>query len=458
MYRNNIVALIGLLLAFVACENDYSFTGESDSISFMADTLTFDTVFTSEATSTERIVMYNRSDRDMTVESIRLVGGTDSPFNVSINGENSTQVTDVRMLADDSLFIFVNVDIPSTDEAEPFRVLDAIEVQSGGHTWSIVLEAYGQNVTRIAAGKLGDLAWQAGRPYLLSGEVVVDSSATLVVEPRTRVYMSEGSQLSIYGTAIFCGTREEPIVMKGSRLESFYDDISGQWEGVAFQSSSQGNRMENVEIAGARYAVTVDSASQLVMENCRLRDASRGAVLAYGAEVELVNSLLYNCGGPLVAAYGGSTSIVHCTLSNYYSWATRSSSTVSVVAGSDYPELLEFDLVNCIVMGNLTDEIDVEEDVDSIVTVRYSLVRLGTSKQKSLAYLFENTYFETDAYFADRRNYDYHLTEKSAARDSALIDFSQLVPLDFDGVSRLDDGLPDIGAFEFVEPIDENIE
>ncbi len=451
MLRNRFLALTVLALAFAACESDYSFHGEADTLVFSADTLTFDTVFTSQATATTYVTLRNKSSKDMTIETIRLVGGESSAFNISVSGENATQVSDVRLPGKDSLYIFVNVDIPETDDGAPFCITDAIEAQSGGHTWTMTLMAYGQNVIRISEGKIADSEWTADKPYLLSGEVVVDSAKTLTVMSGTKIFLNEGASISVYGTADFQGTREEPIRIQGARLESFYDDIPGQWESLTFQSSSTGNTLENVEIAGAYYAVIADSASQVSMKNCILRDASKGAILAYGADVEVVNSLLYNCGGALVAAYGGSTSIVHCTLSNYFSWETRQASTVSLYTADEYPQLEDFTLVNSIVVGNLTDEFSLEGELDATTLVQNSLIRLSTDSQESLADYIENTQFESDANFADRKNFDYHLTEESAAIDSALIEAAQLVPEDFDGNDRLADGLPDIGAYEFIE-------
>ena len=56
-----------------------------------------------------------------------------------------------------------------------------------------------------------------------------------------------------------------------------------------------------------------------------------------------------------------------------------------------------------------------------------------------------------DPRFISSSDYDYHLDTLSPAMNKANPEFAAYFPIDLDGVSRLSDDGPDIGAYERVE-------
>ena len=82
---------IVVLLVFSACrkENIIS-TDPSHKLVFSADTVIFDTVFTSLGSSTHQLKIYNNYDEDLNITEVRLMGGEQSRFKITFDGEAGT--------------------------------------------------------------------------------------------------------------------------------------------------------------------------------------------------------------------------------------------------------------------------------------------------------------------------------------------------------------------------------
>lgn len=439
----------------VCCETEYSSADSPTSLSFATDTLSFDTIFTGSATTTTYLALYNRSDNDILIDRIWLNGGDDSPFNININGTNATSVESIRLQGRDSLWIFVNVYPNETTDDTPFVVEDVVSVSSGSCVVTSRLLAYAQNVVRVNSESVGGQKWDSQRPYLLSGVNVVDSTQILTISEGTQIYFEEDATLQVYGTLVAIGSQDKKIVFRGKRTDDFYDDIPGQWKSLTFMPGSSDNYISYAEIAGAEYAVEVDSASTLELENVVVRDASYGAILAYGANISIVNSLLYNCGGPLLAAYGGKTSVIHCTMSNYYSWEIRRKPTLFITKGERYPDYQGLLIANSIIVGNMTDEVDIDSLPDDETLISHSYIKMSQKRYKAEDVRFEAVRVGGTPYFVNRDKYDFHLMEKSEAINAAYPSYSEMYPYDYEGKSRLSDLCPDMGAIETL--LQENI-
>lgn len=451
-----ILSAMTILMATTSCETEYVHSGGANDLSFAADTLSFDTIFTGDATSTTFIALYNKSNKDILIDRIWLSGGNDSRFNVNINGQNATDVERLRIQEGDSLWIFVNVKAEETLDPTPFIIEDILNVSSGTNTTTAHLIAYGQNVIRYNNARLGGSTWSSEMPYLLSGENIVDSAMTLTIKQGTQIFLEKGATLQIYGNIISIGTKDEKVIFSGVRRDEFYEDIPGQWGSIFLNSSSTDNYMTHTEISGSQYGIKADSASSIELENIIIRDASYGAMLAYGADVRISNSLLYNCGGPLFAAYGGKSHIVHCTMSNYFSWEMRRQATLKVTSAEEYPPFQEFFMANSIVVGNLTDEIEIDSLPEDKTLLSHCYLKMNkktydidTDKR------FEGIKQGATPGFKDRENSDYTLTEKAEALNAAYPAHSENYPYDMMGNSRLSDICPDMGALEYIPQTDE---
>lgn len=88
-------------------------------LSFSADTVLFDTVFTTIGSITLPLKVYNEGNDAVRIDEISLVGGTESDFRINVDGEVGPIVSDWPLMAEDSLWIFIEVTVDPTDASTP---------------------------------------------------------------------------------------------------------------------------------------------------------------------------------------------------------------------------------------------------------------------------------------------------------------------------------------------------
>src|SRR6266705_5856518 len=91
---------IGLLLflasgIFISCKKDSFITSANAFISISADTLHFDTVFTSVGSVTQSFKIFNLNDQKLRISKIELAGGATSAFNINVNGAAGFSFSDI---------------------------------------------------------------------------------------------------------------------------------------------------------------------------------------------------------------------------------------------------------------------------------------------------------------------------------------------------------------------------
>ena len=118
------IAAISLLTLFVcSCKKETFITGQDALLSLSADSLRFDTVFTTTGSITQFFRIYNDNDQKLRISSVSLSGGANSPFRMNVDGIANPTVSDIEMESNDSLYVFVTVKIDPTTSDLPFVVL-----------------------------------------------------------------------------------------------------------------------------------------------------------------------------------------------------------------------------------------------------------------------------------------------------------------------------------------------
>ena len=207
--RHILFILTIFLFAGASCKKINPINTDSNlKLEFSADTVLFDTVFTSLGSATHELRIYNRNSDDLQISSIRLGQGDDSPFRLNLDGESATEIYDKIIPAKDSLFSFLRVTINPNDLNTPFVVEDELEFVTNGNTQTVKLLAWGQNanyivgdkVTNVIQGKYTIVAdslqttiWTKERPYVIYGWALINSYGTLRIEAGTKVYCHQGS-------------------------------------------------------------------------------------------------------------------------------------------------------------------------------------------------------------------------------------------------------------------------
>ncbi|RZK26128.1 MAG: hypothetical protein EOO63_15105, partial [Hymenobacter sp.] len=90
-------------------EEELQLTG---GLEFSADTVKFDTVFTTLRTVTKRLCVYNRNPKGVTVDLISLDSPATSPYTLLINGDLKQTASNVFIRGQDSLLILVRAKLP----------------------------------------------------------------------------------------------------------------------------------------------------------------------------------------------------------------------------------------------------------------------------------------------------------------------------------------------------------
>ena len=121
MRCRKLIKILCLLTAIVftkACDYDLSFSpAQKKDIGFSSDTVYLDTVFTTIGSSTYNLRIYNQSNRNIEIGSIRLNQGNDSQFRLNVDGMHGQDFNDVEILAKDSIYVFIETTVDIKDYA-----------------------------------------------------------------------------------------------------------------------------------------------------------------------------------------------------------------------------------------------------------------------------------------------------------------------------------------------------
>ena len=478
------LVLILLVFASQACKKEQHISDDPNlKLTFSTDTVMFDTVFTSLGSATHQLRIFNRSENDLNISSIRLTGGENSPYRFNLDGENGVEFYDKVIPAGDSLFSFLRVTINPNDMNSPFVVEDDLEFVTNGNKQTIKLLAWGQNANYIVADKVVNIGgqpyhyhivadslettiWTSERPYVIYGYALINSYGTLRIEKGTQIHCHQGGGILSWsdGQLIIDGTAEEPVVVQGDRLEAYYNDIPGQWEQILMMDGRAGadHRISHAIIRNGTIGINCQSVLKatecaLRIDNTIVENQSSYGLFSILYAVEAKNFVIANCGYANFWAFGGDYRFVHGTIANYWNANehNKNENAISVtnyaIGGNNepvyYPFRMEMD--NCIVYGKQKDEFKATfgPDADSLYTFDHCLIK--SEKYKGTMPGFNHCLFNLEPCFANAMKPDCHLDSiASPAIGTGNPLFGNEVPYDLDGVSRI--GAPDMGAYQYV--------
>ena len=451
-------------LAIISCQEDeLEFSNDSKYyLSFSADTVKFDTVFSGERSASKIFKVYNPNKVALRLDAV-LAGGSGSPFRINLDGQGGTQFTEMEIAAHDSMFCYVSVKIPASADPELFHAFDSIRfVLESGVVQSLKLSAYGQNVERIRGRIIeNDTTLTSGLPYMIYDSLSVADGVTLTLQPGTRLYFHYGAVLNVHGKLIARGTADSMIVMRGDRLDEMipelpYDLLSGQWDGIVFKSGSYDNVLEYCDIHGGNWGIKANSACceyvKFRMESSIIHNVRWNCIEATGCRIEVANSQITNPGSSCVDIAGGKSDFSFCTIAAFSIWNladqavllsdNRDGKSVAFTGAS---------FRNCIITGRHESEFTVTVNDSIRKSVPYSVSNSLLMVKDTADARFSHVVFE------DSRNKAYGATNfrnstvtgyrSSFALDSLSLargiadDQSELWPVDLNGMPR-----PAVGA------------
>ena len=458
-------AVISLLTLFVcSCKKETFITGNDALLSLSADSIRFDTVFTTTGSITQFFRIYNDNDQKLRISSVSLSGGNSSPFKMNVDGIASTSVADIEMEGNDSLYVFVTVRIDPTASDLPFVVQDSIRIEYNGNTRWVQLEAWGQNAhffrSRLVSG---DETWTNAKPYVILGGLQVDTGVTLTIEKGTRIYVHADAPVIVDGTLhvkgeLYDSTR---VVFRGDRLDEPYRDFPAGWPGIFFRATSKDNDLHYAVIKNAYQGLVVDGPSvnanpKLYMREVIIDNCYDAGILGLRTNIKAENCLISNCGKNLVLAYGGIYDFNHCTSAGYSNPYILHKEPVLLLTDfikQDnvlYTADLTANFRNCIFWGDngtVDDEVITSKqgNTNFLADFKNCLWKVKNNPANSTqSGIIANEDPRFDSVNNQRRYYNFRLKDESPGKNKGI---SSSLTIDLDGNPR-PVGPPDMGSYE----------
>ena len=314
---------IAYCLFLTSCKKDSFITSEFAQVNITADTLKYDTVFTTAGSITKSFKIINDNNQKLRLGKVKLMGGATSAYKMNVNGLATNEVTNLDIEANDSIYIFVLVTVNPNTVNLPFIVSDSILINYNGNNRYVQLQAYGQNANFLRNRVLtGNVVWTNNLPYVILGSIRIDTTASLTIQAGCKIYSHANAPFIVDGTLIINGTKTTSVTFTGDRLDGDYKDLPASWPGIYFRGSSKNNVLTFAVVKNANQAIVTEKPSvnanpKVILHQCIVDNAFDIGILCMNSSMQADNSLISNCGSNIVINYGGIYNFTHCTVAAY---------------------------------------------------------------------------------------------------------------------------------------------
>lgn len=341
-------------------------------LGFSNDTLVFDTVFTTIGSTTKYFKIYNPQNKALKISNVQLMGGSNSPFKLNLDGLQGTQFSDIEISSGDSLFCFVEVKLSVNGQNLPVIVEDSVRFITNGEEQYVKLAVWGQDMyyhySDLANNDLdiNEGTWPNDKPHVIYNRAFVDSAKTLNIIGGTKIHLHKGAILWNYkGTLNIDGDYNNKVTIQGDRLEAYYNDVPGQYYGIYFQEARP-SMIDNVVIKNSTAGIHIDSRdpaftqTTVTISNTEiLNSSSYGLFLFNGPKVYGENVLVHSTGvHSLLVLQGADFTFNQC---NFLGYGPGEGSTPAVGISNHYTDAQGITMVaqipnavfnNCVIYGS----------------------------------------------------------------------------------------------------------
>lgn len=461
--------LLAALLFFSCGKEDFILKDTSTRLDFSKDTVLFDTVFTSIGSTTQSFTVINSYEEGIIeIESIALAGNEGSNYRLNIDGKLENTVESIQLPPGDSLFIFVEVTVDPVNENLPVLIEDSILFRVNGQLQQVKLLTYGQDYFYVDGQYIPTQSWTNEKPYVIYNSMAIDTGSVLTIEEGCQLHFHKNSGFYILGTLLVNGTVENPVIFQGDRLESYYDEVPGQWDLIHFLPGSKDNIIQNAiiknSIIGIQVDTVVNTEPALKLKNTQIKNQTSIGLLAQGSHVVAENCTFSNCGQyAVVLNIGGNYDFTHCTMSNYYQYGNRATPTLLINNYyKDVNQKIQIRAIesafftNCIIYGDKENEIGLDRytNTNGMFNFYFNTCLLRIDEiEAGDGFRFTDCILNESPRFVDPFISDLTPDSLSPALNLALQAASLLIPTDLFGNSRLQDEGPDLGAIERIKDV-----
>ena len=429
-------------IVLFSCKKDINLPAGENTLSFSVDTLLFDTVFTNVGSATRYFKVYNNSNIDLNLNSVRLGKGLMSSFRVNIDGEPDHNVQNTLIRSGDSLYIFADVTIDPNGLHQDFIEKDSIIFQYENYSQHVKLRAWGRdayyyssfpdyqqhepNSENLAIMSICDfydcndpsfpeeyindslyyysvnqnIEWNNDKPHVIYGNLIVENQAQLSINEGTEVYLHNNSSIIIWDGNIKAeGVLDNEITFQSDRSDSHsltnYDQTPGQWAGIWILPGNTNNKLDYVKMKNGQVGIKIDglydgeaNETSLDIRNSIIYNMSNIGIFATNSKVYGANLLIVNCGQHLLTLYrGGDYDFKHCTFVNPYPFSRQTPSILVTNYHKDanetyyYTDLKQANFGNCIIDGNIENEIllSKQDDADFEYLLDHCIIKSSSS-------------------------------------------------------------------------------
>ena len=444
----------------LGCKKDSFITSGDANLSISADTLHYDTVFTSVGSITQSFKIFNDNNQKLRLTSVKLMGGSSSPFNINVDGTATSEAIDLEIDANDSLYVFVQVTIDPASGNLPFIVRDSIQITFNGNTRMVQLEAWGQNAHFFRNKEIiSSETWSNDLPYVIQGYLFVANNQSLTIEKGCRIYVHADAPIIIDGSLQVNGQKDttERVYFNGDRLDEPYKDFPASWPGIFFRTDSKDNVLNYAVIRNAYQSLALENPSanlkpKLTLNECVIDNSYDAGIIALNSSITATNCMVSNCGKNVALARGGEYTFSHCTVASYSNNYIQHKDPVLLVSNTDGTNTASLTALfrNCIFWGeggDVEDEVIVVKGSTDFVSFDYNLWKVKTPPQNIIsAGIISNQDPQFDSINVSKNYYDFRLRKKSSPAIDAGTGSS--VAIDLDGATRPAGLNPDLGCFE----------
>lgn len=480
-----------LVVVITSCSDYDNFTVDPAArLIFSEYTVKFDTVITSQSSPTRQLLVWNNNKQGVRISHVQLGNGSNSFFRVNVDGQYlyNGSGDDFEIRGRDSIFVKIEVQLPqSAAEPNPHYEDDLVFFLESGAIQSVRLIADGIDVYLLKGVTLtADTTFTADRPLWIKDSLIVEEGVTLSIEPGTRLLFHDEVDFVVRGTLKAEGTVDKPIVFRGDRLDHLfpylpYDNTTNRWGGIKFTPTSKNNVMVQCDVHSGTFGIRCDSTINLSIDvpilrltNSIIHNVGGHGLDVYNSNVEVVGTQISNTLGHTIKQVGGISFFVHCTIAQFYPFSVYHGNALYMTNRKSedevYPlQALFFNsvitgLAEDVIMGDLVDV----EGLDYLPYLFHHCL-LRTIETDDETHFVNVIYDNKDKiqpscafHFRvfDNYNYIYDFTpvEKSAIRGKADVEYTQLYSLiDRRGVTRLQEGGADLGAYQYVPEAKDDI-
>jgi hypothetical protein len=456
-----ILLISSFLFAATSCRKDTINTSSDVRLDIGRDSLLFDTVFTTAGSVTQYFLIKNENRQKINISNIQLMGGSASVYKMNVDGLQGAQFSNIELAGNDSLYVFVRVNVNPTAANQPFVIKDSIRIEWNGNKLHKQLEAWGQNAHYIRSTIFqGNNTWLNDKPYVILGGMIVDTNASLTIQKGTRIHLNADAPFIVDGTLIINGTKTDSVVFRSNRLDEPYKDYPGAWPGIYFRGSSKNNVLTYTHIKNAYQGVVVEKPStnanpKVILNNCYLDNIFDIGVFGINTSITANNCLISNCGNNIAFVYGGTYAFTHVTAASFSNSYVSHKNPVLIATNylkqnnQVFSSPLNATFANCILWGDeglVENEIVTEKlGADALnLTLNNVLYRVKADPgNTSVSNSIKNQQPQFDSVDVSKRIYNFQLRSGSPAINKGIV--TSLLT-DIEGRPRA--GLPDMGCYE----------